>query len=285
MKRTIRELLHVSVINLDKPSGPTCRVIDEEVKNLFNLKKVGHAGTLDNGASGVLLVALDEATKAMPVLMGLDKEYEGTMYLHKDVDLNKLKEVISEDFIGKITQIPPVKSRVARKPRKRMVYSFDILGRGGKDVKFRTKVEAGTYIRKLIHDIGEKLGMGAHMKKLRRTKVGHFCIENSHTLEEVKNGWKSGKLEKILIPIENAISHVKRVYVKDSAILRIRNGSPIFSSGLIRVQDNIKAKETVGIFSSDDRLIALGIAKYNTKTIKIRRGESVVKTDRVFVHT
>ena len=204
------------------------------------------------------------------------------MYLHKDTDLEELKRVVSENFVGEITQIPPVKSRVARKPRKRTVYSFNILGKNGKNVRFRTKVQAGTYIRKLIHDIGKKLDVGAHMKELRRTKVGHFSIEDSHTLEEVKQAWKSGKLEKILIPIEDAIPHVKRVWVKGSAISKIKNGSPIFPEYLSKVQDGIKSKETVGIFSSDNRLIALGIAKApSRKILKTKRG-SVVRTDRVF---
>ena len=107
------------MINVNKPSGPTSRQVVQEIKDIFKLKRCGHAGTLDPRVSGVLVVALENATKVMPVLMGLDKEYEGILYLHKDVNKKTLEKTISKHFIGEITQTPPVKSRVARRPRKR----------------------------------------------------------------------------------------------------------------------------------------------------------------------
>ena len=277
MKKNISELISRSVINVNKPSGPTSREIVREIKDVFKLKRCGHAGTLDPRVCGVLVVALENATKVMPVLMGLDKEYEGILYLHKDVDKKTLEKTISKHFIGEITQTPPVKSRVARRPRKRRVYSFEILKKDGKDVWFRTKVQAGTYIRKLCSDIGEKLGTGAHMKDLWRTKIGHFSLRDSYSLSEIKEAyeqWKSGDesgLRKILIPIEEAIPHVKRVYVKDSSISSIRNGAPVFLSDAIEVQKGIKQNEMVGIFSSENELIALGIKR-----------KSKIRTDRVF---
>ncbi len=279
MKKTIPELISRSVINVNKPSGPTSREVVQEIKDIFKLKRCGHTGTLDPRVSGVLVVALENATKAMPVLMGLDKEYEGILYLHKDVDKKTLEKTISKHFIGEITQTPPVKSRVARRPRKRRVYSFDILKKDGKDVWFSTKVQAGTYIRKLCSDIGKKLGIGSHMKELWRTKVGHFSLKNSHMLSEIKDANESD-LRKILIPIEEAIPHVKRVYVKDASISSIRNGAPVSSSDFIEVQKGIKENETVGIFSSKKELIALGISKTYGKMMLKRKG-NVIRTDRV----
>jgi H/ACA ribonucleoprotein complex subunit 4 len=282
----ITKLTEKSIIVLDKPSGPTSREVIEEVKRILECKKAGHTGILDPRASGVLVIALNKAVKLMPVLMGLDKEYEGVMYLHKDVDLKSLEEVISKHFVGDIIQVPPVKSRVARRPRKRRVYHFKILKKKGKNVEFRTKVQAGTYIRKLISDIGEKLGVGAHMKELRRTKVGHFRIEDSHSLEEIKkarDSWMEGDetfLEKILVPIEKAIPHVKRICVKDSSVETIRNGAPVRASDTERIQDGIKPGETVGIFSSRE-LIALGIARVSSERMRKMKG-SIVRTDRVF---
>jgi H/ACA ribonucleoprotein complex subunit 4 len=209
--------------------------------------------------------------------MGLDKEYEGILYLHKDANKRTVEKIIKKHFIGEITQTPPVKSRVARKPRKRMVYSFNILNKDGKDVLFRTKVEAGTYIRKLTHDIGKKLGTGAHMKELYRVKVGHFSLKDSYILSEIREAyedWESGDesgLRKILISIEKAIPHVKRVYIKDKSISSICNGAPISSSDITEIQKDIKPNERVGIFSSKKELIALGIFKKRNK----------IRTDRV----
>jgi len=285
-KKTVMELIPYSVINLDKPRGITSRQVVTEIKKFFGLKRCGHTGTLDTNVTGLLIVALEDATKVMPVLMGLGKEYEGIIYLHKDVDEKKLGEVISENFVGTITQIPPVKSRVARIRRKRIVYSFDILEKKDKNVRFRTKVQAGTYIRKLCSDIGEKLDVGAHMKELRRIKVGHFSLKDSHSLDEVKKvseEFKQGNdkaLKKILIPIEKAIPHVKKIYVKESSLKSIFNGAPIRKSDTVKIQGGIETKEIVGIFSLKDQLIALGIAKTNSKNMKRSRG-TIVRIDRI----
>jgi len=280
-ERSLLELIPRSVLNVDKPPGMTSNDVIIGIKEIFNLKRCGHTGTLDKNVTGVLIVALENATKAMPVLMGLDKEYEGTMYLHKDIDRKKLEKVISKHFVGEITQIPPIKSHVSRKPRKRRVYFFDILEKNKKNVKFRTKVQAGTYIRKLCSDIGEKLGTGAHMKELRRTKVGHFKIEDSHTLEEIKERLEDEKfLRKTLIPIEKAIPHVKGVYVKDSSVSSIKNGAPVSSSDVIEVQEGIKPGEITGIFSQKKELIALGISKTSSKMM-LNKKRYAIRTDRV----
>jgi len=276
-EKKLSELISRSVINVDKPTGMTSNDVVITIKKMFNLKRCGHTGTLDPRVTGVLIVALENATKAMPVMMRLDKEYEGVLYLHKDVDKTKLEKVISEHFIGEIIQVPPVKSHVARKARKRKVYYFDILEKNEKNVKFRTKVESGTYIRKLCSDIGEKLGIKAHMKELRRIAVGHFKIAQSHSLDEIKNAYKSCKegketsLKNILIPIEKATSHVKKVYVKDLSVSSVRHGAPIKSSDIVKLGKNIKSDEIVGILSSKDELIAIG-----------KKTKSVIKIERVF---
>jgi len=281
----MEELLERSLIIVDKPSGPTSREVVEKIKKIFNCRKAGHTGVLDPRATGVLVVALNKAVKLMPVLMGLDKEYEGVMYLHKDVNLKNLKEVISKHFVGEIIQIPPVKSRVARRPRKRKVYYFKILEKEGKNVKFKTKVQAGTYIRKLCHDIGEKLGVGAHLKELRRLSVGHFRIEDAHSLKEIEKAYEKFKkgdekvLRKILIPIEKAIPHVKSVFVKEECVRRIKNGGPLFLHDILKIQRGIERGEKVAIFLGKE-LIALGIAKVSSEEMKKRKG-LIIRTDRV----
>jgi len=277
LKRSIEELIHFSLINVNKPSGPLSKDVDEKIRRTFHVKKVGHSGTLDPKVSGVLVVALDEATKILKILMKSDKEYEGIIHLHKDVERESIEKMIKEKFIGEITQIPPVHSRVARRPRQREIYSFDILEKTGKEVTFRTKVEAGTYIRKLIHDLGQELGSGAHMKFLKRTKTGKFEIKDSYEIEDIQkayNEWKKGNdklLRKILIPIEEALD-IKRVVIKNTSIPKIRNGSPVRPKDLVE-KVNLKLGENVGIFSSSGKIIGLGIAKTRGK----------VRTDRIFM--
>ena len=246
-----------SLINLDKPAGLTCNEIDNRVKKILGCKKAGHTGTIDSNYTGVLIICFDEALKAMPLLIGMDKEYEGVMYLHKDITLKKLRKTIKEKFVGTITQIPPVKSRVARKPRKRKIYSFKILKKDGKNVYFRTKVQSGTYIRKLIHDIGKELSIGAHLKDLRRTKVGHFSIKDSVKIDNINK----------IIPIEKALKNSKKIYIKKSAIEKVKHGAPLQEDDILK-KDKTKYDEKVAIFYKN-KLIAIGIAK--NKTIRIDR--------------
>jgi H/ACA ribonucleoprotein complex subunit 4 len=286
--RTIGELIKSSLVIVDKHPGPTSHQITSWIKNIFKVKKAGHAGTLDPAVTGVLPVALANSTKAMPVLMGLDKEYVGTMHLHKEVPEELLRKTILK-FIGKIEQLPPVRAAVARKPREKQVYFFDLLEIQEKDVLFKIKCEAGTYVRKLVHDLGLALEVGAHLTELRRTKVGNFTEEQAHSLLDVKDGyefWKNGNekfLREILIPIEHAILHVKRVFVKDSAIDAICHGSPVFPGGITRIQKGIVGGETVAIYSLREELVALGIAKLTSdEMLKAKKG-TAIRTDRVFM--
>jgi H/ACA ribonucleoprotein complex subunit 4 len=238
--------------------------------------------------TGVLPIALGNATKAMSVLMGLDKEYVGVMHLHKEVE-EKLLRSTTLNFIGKIIQIPPVKSAVSRKPREREIKFFDILEIEGKDVLFKVGCEAGTYIRKLCHQIGEALGVGAHLTELRRTKVGNFTEDQAHSLLEIKDAyefWKEGDekfLRKILIPVEYAILHVKKIFVKDSAINNIAQGSPVYASGICRIQKNINRDDIVAVYSLKEELVAFGIAKMDSEEMYNKRKGIAVKTDRVFM--
>src|SRR3989344_1295048 len=237
--KPIKELLNFSFINLDKPSGPTSFQVSSYVKELSKLNKAAHFGTLDPKVSGVLPIAMGRACRLNDYLMHKNKTYVGIMKLHESLDEEKLKEVI-KDFIGKINQMPPVKSKVKRAIREREIVSFEIIEIEDKDVLFKTEVQAGTYIRKLIHDIGEKIG-GAHMLELRRTKAGFFDEGNSdflnlYDLEKAFDEYKSGdekKLRKILIPAEESILKVMpAIQVKEEAVKKLLMGKPLMKDDL-----------------------------------------------------
>jgi H/ACA ribonucleoprotein complex subunit 4 len=257
-----------SIVLLDKPSGPTSLECAERAKKILGASKAGHAGTLDPKATGVLLIALDEATKAMPLLMGLEKEYEGVMHIHEDFSEKHLREV-AEQFRGKITQTPPVRSAVSRKPRKREIYSFEITKISGRDVSFRVYFQAGTYIRKLCSDMGERMGSGAHMKSLNRVKTGPFSIEECATLEDIQ-----ASPGKHMISLENALERIgiKRILIKQGSIDKILNGSPVFPDYIEKSDKGIKSGEIVAVFSGE-KVIALALAN---------AGKSFARTDRVF---
>ena len=290
-ERSIEELIESCVVVVDKHSGPTSHQVTAWTGQIFGVEKTGHAGTLDPAVTGVLPIAIGDATKAMPVLMGIDKEYVGVMRLHATVDEVVLRKTMT-GFVGKIKQTPPIKSAVARKPREREVYFFDIIeiSDDGRDVLFHVRCEAGTYIRKLCHDVGATLRVGAHMTELRRTKAGNFTGDQAVPLIEIKDAyefWKDNKdektLRKLLTPTEYAILHVRRVFVKDSAVDAITHGSPLYAAGVARVQKGVVRGETVAVYTLKDELVALGIAKKASEEMASAKRGVVVRTDRVFM--
>jgi len=287
-ERTMEEMINSSIIILDKHAGPTSHQCTAWIREIFQINHCGHGGTLDPNVTGVLPIALGNSVKAMPVLMGLDKEYVGVMHLHKQVDEKILRENILK-FIGKIIQTPPAKSAVARRPREREIKYFDVLEVDGKNILFKVGCEAGTYIRKLCDQIGNSLGFGAHMAELRRTKAGNFIEDQSHSLMEVRDNyefWKESEekyLKRILIPIEHALPNVKKIFVKDSAVNNICNGSPLYPNGITRIEKGIIRGETVAIYSLKNEIIALGIAKLTSEEMLKAKKGSAVRTDRVFM--
>ena len=289
-QRSIEEAIKNSLVIIDKHNGPTSHQIAAWLKEMLHAKNSGVAGILDPFATGVLPVALDNATKAMPLLVGLDKEYVGVMHLHKPVDENTLRDTVKNFFVGTIRQLPPVKSAVARKWRERKIYFFDILEIQDRDVLFKVGCEAGTYIRKIAHDVGQRLGVGAHLTELRRTKFGPFDEQQSCSLLAVNDAyefWRENgderQLRKILLQIEHAVLHVKHVFVKDSTIDAITNGSPVYVAGITRIQKGIEPGELVAVSSQKEELVALGIAKMGSEEMFKRKKGSAVRTDRVFM--
>lgn len=284
--RSVEELISNGVIVLDKWQGPTSHDVTATIKKILNLNKTGHAGTLDPMVSGVLLVTLDNACKVIPALQKLDKEYIGIMHMHKEVDYEKIKAVISK-FLGNIEQLPPVRSAVARKIRRRTIHSIDILDIKNKDILLNIKCEAGTYIRKLIDDIGKQIG-GAHMSELRRIKAGRFDEKMAVRAQDLLDAyifWKENGDETIkdfILPVEASIEHLKKIIVKDSAVYAVSSGSPLYTGGISKIQKYIKIGEMVALLTLKGELIALANATMTTDEMMKTKGLAA-KTDRVIM--
>jgi len=252
-EKPISELLNFSIINIDKPSGPTSFTVSQFVKKALELKKTSHLGTLDPQVSGVLPIALGRACRLNDFFMHRDKLYIGIMRLHSDVTDSDLKKVMKK-FTGKITQLPPLRSRVKRAERVREIKKFEILERKGKDVLFLADVQAGTYIRKLVHNVGEEVG-GAHMLELRRTRASIFEEKDSVTLydfEKAVEEYKRGNeklLRKILIPADEAIKEVlPTVKLKSDNIKQILAGKPLMKQD---IDGKLPKEEIFAVFHKD----------------------------------
>ena len=271
----LHELLNMSVILIDKPKGPTSFDIVENVSKMLGVKKAGHTGTLDPNATGLMVIALGEARKAMPVLVGMKKEYVGTMSIHGDAESETVERALSE-FKGKIKQIPPVKSAVARKERIREVFEIELIEKKERDVHFRVLCEAGTYIRKIAHDAGEKIGVGAHLSNLKRTKVGPFNINHAVSPNSLE-GMSNSKLRGLLISVEDAVKKLEilSLTVKNDSVSRIMNGAPVKKEDILESSGDAEEENYITVFSEEGKLICL--ARY------VKNSDTVARTDRVFL--
>jgi len=288
-ERKTEEIINYGIVNIDKPKGPTSHQVSDYVQKIIHISKAGHSGTLDPAVTGVLPIALDRATRIVQGLLTAGKEYVGIMHLHKNIEEKILRETINKYFIGKIQQMPPLKSSVKRQLRTRTVYYFEILEIDEKDVLFKAGTEAGTYIRKLCFDIGKKLGCGAHMAELRRTKAGPFDESTLFTLHELQDAYYFLKEEnnekfirKIIQPVENGVKHLPKVWVFDTTVESLCHGVDLKVPGISKVNDTINKDGIVAIMTLKDELVALGTAQISSEEMLGEKGVAV-KTEKVFM--
>ena len=288
-ERKVEELINFGVININKPRGPTSHEVSAYVQKILGINKSGHSGTLDPNVTGVLIIAVGRATKVVLHLLTAGKEYVTIMHLHKPVEEDKLRSAINE-FIGKINQLPPIKSAVKRQIRTKNIYYIDILEIKDKDVLMKVGCQAGTYIRKLVHDIGQKLGSGAHMSELIRTKAAGFNDKDMWSLQDLTDAlefYKEGKNEKfirkVILPVERAVSHMKKIWVIDSSVDSLCHGVKLKIPGIAKLNDNIEIEDNVAIMTLKDELVAVGQAKMSSDEIMKNDKGICVAVDQVFM--
>lgn len=288
-ERPIKEHISKGVINLDKPSGPTSHEVDSWVKKILSADKTGHGGTLDPRVTGVLPVGIDQATRVIQLLLEAPKEYVCLMRLHEEVDDCRIAEILRE-FQGKIFQTPPVKSAVKRELRVRKIYYVDLLEMEGQDVLFRIGCQAGTYIRKYCHDIGEALGSGAHMAELRRTMVGPFQENTLKTLQELTDAYHAwiededeSELRFTILPMEQAAAHLPKIVIRDSAVDAICHGADLAAGGITSLTCNIEKRTTVALETLKGELVAAGESLYKSDEISQKNKGIMVDIKKVFM--
>lgn len=277
------------IIIIDKPSGKTSHDIVYAVRRLTGIKKVGHTGTLDPMATGVLPVCIGNATKAADMLTLSDKAYVAELVLGKTTDTQdaegnvltecevscteeEIREAV-KSFEGEIEQIPPMYSavkqngkklyelarkgiEVERKSRKVTINSIDVLNVNGTHVTIDVSCSKGTYIRTLCEDIGKKLNAGAYMNTLRRTKTGCFSINKSHTLEEIE---KEG-VEKFLLPVDKMFMEYPFIVLNEKQVKSVVNGVRMTYTRGIEGQ-------AYRVYDEDDRFLCISEIKDGRLTL------------------
>jgi len=274
-KRTIEQLLNYGIIILDKPPGPTSHETVAWTKRILKLSKIGHSGTLDPQVSGVLPLGLGEATKALGVLLYGPKEYHALGRIHSLPSKEKLNEVV-DLFRGEIFQKPPQRSAVVRQTRTRTIYELEVIEQKERLLLTRILCEAGTYIRKLYYDIGEILGPGATMIELRRTRVDQFYESDGLvTLHELANAfalWEEtkdpSKLITMIKPVEAALSELRSVIIRDSAVDALCHGAQLAIPGILKISPNLKKGDIVAVYTQKGEAVALAESTMSEEEIR-----------------
>lgn len=249
------------VINVYKEKGYTSHDVVARLRGILKQKKIGHTGTLDPEAEGVLPVCLGSATKLCDMLTDKRKEYIAEFLLGVTTDTQDMTgKLLSEakvditceeaeqaimSFLGEYEQLPPMYSackvngkrlyelaregkEVERKPRKVTIYELELLSVKLPEIKIRVLCSKGTYIRTLCHDIGAKLGCGAAMKSLLRTQVERFSLEGAKKLSEIEVLAKADRVSDIVVSVEEMFSQLPAITVKEPYEKAVQNGNPLF---------------------------------------------------------
>lgn len=248
------------IILIDKPQDWTSHDVVAKLRGILHERRIGHSGTLDPFATGLLVVFVGRATRAVEFAEADSKEYIAGFRLGLSTDTQDISgNVIAEcsdlpdegavrravnSFIGDIEQIPPMYSAikiggkklyelarkgqsVERAPRKITVSSIEIIGREGGDYLLKIACSKGTYVRTLCNDIGASLGCGACMSSLRRISAGAFSVESAHSIDEVENAANEGQLVDIMLPVDTLFSALPELKVPESTANRLKTGNII----------------------------------------------------------
>jgi H/ACA ribonucleoprotein complex subunit 4 len=243
-ERSPADLLSFGVVNLDKPPGPSAHQVAGWVRDMTGQERAAHAGTLDPKVTGCLPILLGDATRLAQVFDDARKEYVTVLELHGPAPADF--DAVLAEFEGPIYQKPPRKSAVRRQLRTRELYRLEVLEREQRRALLRIECEAGTYVRKLCHDLGLALGTGANMGDLRRTATGTFDdtdLVSLHDLADALAFWRedddAGALRDVVAPAERALAHLPGLTIADSAAREVAEGAPVYAPGVVGVPEGV----------------------------------------------
>ena len=290
------------VLLINKQSGRTSHdevaVIKRAFKKLGKDIKVGHSGTLDPKVTGLLVVGFGLGTKILEYMLHSEKRYVGEIVFHTPVTREQLHNAIKQ-FTGTIEQLPPRKSAVKREIREREVYQVEVISfdEKKKTAHLMCAVERGTYIRKLFHDMGEYMGVRAHMGDLHRTHVGPFkessglittdefakVVSQTSSYNPITRYIATQRLRNMIRPISDAMVGFGSVTLHPSVENYLKTGSDVFVPGVASVSDGIGAGEVTVVYSHSGEAVAIGETQLDGQGILNSEKGVAVRTQKILI--
>jgi tRNA pseudouridine55 synthase len=287
------------VLNIGKPTGMTSHDVVDAVRKILGVRRVGHTGTLDPQATGVLPVCVGRATRIAQFLTQADKEYVMTLRLGMTTDTldaagketSRVQEIrvgredveaILPRFVGEIQQVPPIYSAkkyhgerlyrlarrgqsVERRPVAIRVHALEMLEFAPPFVRLRAVCSKGTYARSLCDDIGRALGCGGHLAALTRTRSGRFTLDSVLTLEGLEDRVREGRLGEVLMPIGEALAHLPAVRVATEAAPHILHGGPVAAAMVVQYPPDVERGALVRVLGFRKQLLSLAETTASTR--------------------
>ena len=277
---TIEQRLNSGFILLDKPPGPTSHQIASWVRDLLGLERLGHGGTLDPFATGVLPVMAGKSMKLTKGILKTDKSYIAVLKFAKIPSSEELENVMTK-LAGRIYNVPPEISAVKVQVRTRNIFTFELIEHVEKEAIVRISCEAGTYIRTMARDMGLMLGYQVELKELRRENSGRFSLVDCVTLQQIADAvwlWKECNnpeaLNKIIHPTEKLLLDKPYIIVKDSAASALCHGAPLLRPGLVEVGEELSSGLEVAAFTTKNEVVGIvKISKSFSEISSIDSGE------------
>jgi H/ACA ribonucleoprotein complex subunit 4 len=287
--RTIDQLLEGGFILLDKAPGPSSHQVSAWARDMFGLEKLGHGGTLDPFATGVLPLLAGKAMRLTGTILTHDKTYLAIFKVHGGIDRSALDDAMS-NLTGKVYNVPPEISAVRVQVRTRTISEFKILDIEGESVLVSIKCEAGTYVRTMARDLGLLLNTSVELKELRRPSSGEYTLAQSVTMQQIADAywlWKERgdetAIRRILHPVETLLKDLPVIVVKDGAAAALSHGAPLLRPGLVSIAEDLKAKQEVLIVTQKGEVVALAQLSVTGSTIQEMKQGEVAKPHTVLM--
>ena len=293
-QKTIEQRLESGFFLLDKGAGPTSHQVAAWVRDMLELPRLGHGGTLDPFATGVLPLMSGKAMRLTKQILEHDKTYIAVFQFKNDIEQDALDAVMKQ-LTGRIYNVPPEISAVRVQVRTRKIHDFSLLDQSSKRIVARIRCEAGTYIRTMARDMGLFLDQPVELKELRREDSGRFALKDCVQLHEIADAvwlWKECNegeaLLRMLHPTEKLLAGLPRIVVKDSAVAALAHGAPLLRPGIVSIPSDLTSGQNVLVTSMKGEAVCFVKVNCDSESItnmekgEIARPSAVLMNDDVY---